>query len=169
MKLARLSRLPGHREGRVIQRRTQKTGIGSQLLTRAAGREELEKRRHFAPRSNDFLHSGDRDVHRRKKAAHANVAFALNQHQRAGVSRNQVRAGDANVGPQELFAQPLAREFRQLFSRVQRQIRLKLALEERRDPFPAVMDRRRYDVRWLLVRELQDEFRKVAFSHLDPC
>src|SRR6266436_9430258 len=41
MKLARLSRLPGHREGRVIQRRTQKTGIGSQLLTRAAGREEL--------------------------------------------------------------------------------------------------------------------------------
>ena len=80
----------------------------------------------------------------------------------------RVRAGDADVGVQKLVAQPFARELRQRFSGIQRKIGLEFALEQRGDALAAVVQRRRQEVRRLLVRQLQDKFREIALDHFDP-
>ncbi len=118
-------------------------------------------------RRHDLLDAGDRDVQRRQGGGHANVAFALHQHERSAVGGNKVCAGDSGIGGDELLPQDFAGKTCQLFAGVERKVGLELALEQRCDAFPRIMQRGSDDVRGLLVGHLQDELRQVAFGDFD--
>ena len=83
---------------------------------------------------------------------------------RATIGGNEVRARDPGIGGNELLAQLLACELRQLLAGIERKIGSELALEKRGDALAGVMQRGRDDVRRLLVGDLQDEFRKIGFG-----
>src|SRR5205823_8460199 len=82
---------------------------------------------------------------------------------------HKVRTGDAGVGVQKFLPQHLTCEACEFFSCVQREIGLKLSLEERRDTLAAVVNRGADKVRRLLIGNLEDEFRKIRFSNFNAC
>ena len=106
-------------------------------------------------------------MHGRKQRRHADVAFALNEHERSVVGGNEVGTGDSGVGGDELPAQDFAAESGQLFAGVEGKAGLEFAFEERGDALARVMESRSDEVRRLLVGHLKDEFGEVAFGDFD--
>ena len=167
MEFARLHRLAGEQENRIGERRAEEAGVGGETLAGGAGGEEFDERRHLHARGNDFFDAGDGDVHRREEARHANVAFAFDEHEGAGVGGDQVRAGDADVGVEKFFAKFFAGEAGEGFAGIERKIGFEFALEERGDAFAAVVQRGADEVRRLLVGDLEDEFGEIGFDDFD--
>ena len=94
----------------------------------------------------------DRDQHLGQGQAHPAVALGLDDHERAGLGDREVRAGDPDLGPQELLAQVQPRGVGQLAGVVGEVVgrgpsgRRHPSPEDLPDLGPVAMDRRHQDV-----------------------
>ncbi len=84
-----------------------------ELLPRRALREDRQEHHEVAHRGHDLLDAHHRDVDPRQRGDHPPVALVGHQDDRARVGDREVRAGDPEVGLQELLAQLAARDPRQ--------------------------------------------------------
>jgi hypothetical protein len=159
-----LERLAGHREWRISERRTDKAGVHRHGLAGGAHREQFEERSHFLARRNNFLDARDGDVHGRSEAREADIAFAFDEHEGAGVGGDEIGPGDADVGVQKFMAQDLTGKKSELFTRIERKLGFEFSLEERGNALATVMQGRRKNVRRLLIGKLKNKFGEIAFD-----
>ena len=149
------------------ERRANHAGVGRHGLAGTAGGEQFDEGAEVFARRENFLDAGDGDVQRRHERGHADVGFAFDEDDGAGIGGDEIGAGDSGVGAEEFFAQAIAREGGERFAGVKRKIGFENALEQRRDSLAAVMQRGADNVRRLLVGDLQNEFSEIGFGHLD--
>ena len=74
------------------------------LPGRRAG-EEAEDLAHVLERRRDLLDRGEHDVDARQELGEVAVAFIGDDHRRAGLGDQEIRAGDADVGGEEALAE----------------------------------------------------------------
>ncbi|MBA7654953.1 hypothetical protein ES703_62848 [subsurface metagenome] len=90
-------------KGGIIQGRCDDAGIGREGLSRAAGPQQLDKGGQVFPPGYHLLHARHGDMHRRCLSDHADIAFALHQHQGAGIGGNEIGPADADIGREKFF------------------------------------------------------------------
>ena len=148
-------------------RRLDHADVRAHQLSGGAGGEQLDEGCERFARGDNFLNARYGDVQRRHERGHADIGFAFDEHERARIRDDEIRAGDARAGMQKFVAQTFAREGGELFAGIERFVGFEDAPEELGDALAAVMNRGADDVRGLLVGILQDEFGEIGFRHLN--
>ena len=84
-------------------------GVGGDLLAGAGAGEQPQDRAGIFERRHDLLDRGDDDVRSGSVCGQVAVALVGDDHRGAGLGDEQVGAGDADIGGEELLAQHGAR------------------------------------------------------------
>ena len=129
-------------------------------LAGAAARQHAQHRNRVVQRCHQLVDAEQRDVDRRQCRREVSVAFVGDQHDGACLGDGHVRAGDAYRRIDELLAERIARV---LLDRLDR----RLCAEHLGGVFFGQVDRRRYEMRRMGVRELHHPLAEVGLDNFD--
>ena len=134
----------------------------------AGGRagQQTQEHRQILQRRYHLLHTGQPHVNTGRRGAEPSVPFVGDDDQRAGFGHQKVRPADAHIGVQKLLTQYDPGHPRHLLDIVGVR-HSQLFGEQLRHLSPRLVQRRRYQVRRRLFRQLDDVFAQVGLINVD--
>ena len=141
--------------------------VGRRAPAVGGEREHLHHVRGALPVAQDLLDPDERDVHARQPGAQPDVALGLDEHERAGLGDEEVRAGDAHLGGEEAVAQLGARVGDEPLGVVGVEHLAREAAEQLGHLARGQVHRRGEDVRRAVAHELHDVLAEVGLHRLD--
>ena len=145
-------------------------GVGRDLLPRRRARQQADQRAHVLQRRHHLLDGGEHDVHLGQRLREVAVALVGDDHGGAGLGDQEIGAGDADVGGEELLAQDLARLGDELRGLDQLPVRRQLGVQAAEVGLDLVLgevDGGRDDVARRLAADLDQVLAEVGLDHLE--